>query len=326
MARAAATAATRPSAASGSNSQRWLNLVRTAEGTNKNNSYGTAFSGARFDNSKPHPGKIYTSKSGYKSAAHGAYQFMPDTWKEINGGKNVPMTQANQDKAALALMRKAGVDPNQPMTKEALAKLSGTWASLPNAEGKSAYSQPVKSYEELQQAWDSYNPKAGMKINKKGEQGHFNPNSVGKMGPTYKPNSSVGNPVVAPMKVGPKSSAAADFLSTPDFLQDNSYRSSPANQSFKGGLPSLADVAQAGIANYSHFKNKSNSYGQAAFSRPNSSYSNINNRSYGGGMNLGSSLGIRYSNPSAGSSYGASAFGMSPSTVNSINSYSYGYK
>lgn len=185
---------------SNSNPQRWLNLIRYAEGTLGPDAYNTAFSGARFDSNQPHPGTVYTSKSGYKSAAHGAYQFMPDTWAEINSGQNVPMTAANQDKGALALMRRAGVDPNSPFSADVLAKLAGTWASLPTLSGKSAYNQPVKSLQELQKAFNDYVAPIPPKVNTPNQQGHFNPNSVGKMGPTYRPNSSADGLVISKRK------------------------------------------------------------------------------------------------------------------------------
>lgn len=277
-----------------SNAQRWLATLKYAEGT-QDKSYSTAFSGKQYDNNKPHPGTVYTSKSGRSSAAHGAYQFMPDTWKDIHGGKNPPMTKENQDKAALWLMKnRAGIDPDKtPITKESVSKLAGTWASFPNAEGKSAYNQPVKNYKELEKIWKESgdNNNTNLKINTKDQQGHFNPNSVGKMGPTFQPNSSVSTPVISARPGVNSPSRAADFLDKPDFLDTNKgYQT--ANSMKIGGLPGLNDIAQAGIANYGHFKNRSNSYGQSAFSKPSSTWSNINNRSYGGSMNLGRTLGI----------------------------------
>lgn len=85
-----------------------------------------------------------------------------------------------------------------------------------------------------------------------------------------------------------------------------------------GGLPGLHDIAQAGIANYGAFKNKSSSYGQQAFSMGNSTVGRINSQSYGGGMNLGSSLGINTSaTAAAGARYGGAAMSMNTSAINS---------
>ncbi len=40
-----------------------------------------------------------------KSTAGGRYQFIGSTWKELNGGINVPISKINQDKTALKLLR-----------------------------------------------------------------------------------------------------------------------------------------------------------------------------------------------------------------------------
>lgn len=136
------------------NAYAWLAVIRYAEGTAKyQNPYGVAFTGAIFDNSKPHPGTVYGSSGGYQSDAHGAYQFLGNTWSWINGNKNIPMTKENQDKAAWNLMRNRGVDPSTAMTRQRLAQLSPEWASLPNWNGLSYYGQPVKSYGELAHVW-----------------------------------------------------------------------------------------------------------------------------------------------------------------------------
>jgi len=144
------------------NAARWRAVVLHAEGTGKyKNPYGTAFSGAQFDNSKPHPGTVYGSKtSKYRSAAHGFAQFMPDTWARIMGG-NVPMTEKNQNIAFTRLAAARGVDiKTAPLTRENLAKLSPEWASLPTLAGKSYYGQPVKSYKELLSVFNGFKPRS----------------------------------------------------------------------------------------------------------------------------------------------------------------------
>lgn len=122
--------------------------------------------------------------------------------------------------------------------------------------------------------------------------------------------------------VGPK----ATFDSKIDLSRNSTTSPGPRDI---GGLPGLGDIAQAGIANYKYFKDKANSYNQAAFSKPNSTYSNINNRSYGTSLDLGRSLGISGSAAGAaaragGSSYGGAAFSSS-FNAGSIASSSYGY-
>jgi len=142
------------------NAARWKAVILHAEGTGKyKNPHGTAFSGAQFDNSKPHPGTVYGSKtSKYRSAAHGFAQFMPETWARIMGG-NVPMTEKNQNIAFARLAAARGVDINTaPLTQANLAKLSPEWASLPTLAGKSYYGQPVKSYKELLSVFNNFKP------------------------------------------------------------------------------------------------------------------------------------------------------------------------
>lgn len=145
------------------NAQAWLALIRHAEGTAKyKNPYGTAFTGAAFDNNKPHPAIVRGASGGWRSDAAGAYQFLSTTWKGIWGGRNLPMTQENQDLAALKLIQRRGVDPTQPLSRQLIAKLAPEWASLPTMAGLSYYGQPVKRFEELKKVWDgaakNFNP------------------------------------------------------------------------------------------------------------------------------------------------------------------------
>ena len=138
------------------NAQKWLATIKFAEGTDKGkNPYGTAFTGAQFDNNQPHPEKVYSSKSGYRSAAHGAYQAMPDTWKEAFGD-NKPMTKDNQDVFALWKIKQRGVDPTQEFSRERAAFLAPEWASFPKMNGLSFYDQPVKSYKVLEDQFKKY--------------------------------------------------------------------------------------------------------------------------------------------------------------------------
>ena len=139
-------------AAIGANERAYLDTIRMAEGTwhgGGQKGYGTMFGGGQFDWSKGHPDRVVRS-GGYASAAAGAYQFMPDTWKGVAGKLGLKdFSPESQDRAALQLIRARGVDPSKPMTTDALAKLSPEWASLPTAAGKSYYGQPVKGQKEL---------------------------------------------------------------------------------------------------------------------------------------------------------------------------------
>jgi muramidase (phage lysozyme) len=136
------------------NERAWLDTIRLAEGTwhgGGAKGYGTMFGGGQFDWSKGHPDRVVRS-GGYASAAAGAYQFMPDTWKGVTkqlGVDSRDFSPAAQDRAALQLIRNRGVDPTQSISRGGLAKLAPEWASLPTAAGKSYYNQPVKRADEL---------------------------------------------------------------------------------------------------------------------------------------------------------------------------------
>lgn len=122
--------------------------------------------------------------------------------------------------------------------------------------------------------------------------------------------------------VGPK----ATFDSKIDLSRNSTTSPGPRDI---GGLPSLGDIAQAGIANYSYFKNKSSSYGMQAYNMGGSTIGRINSASYGTSLDLGKSLGISGSAAGAaaragGSAYGGTAF-SSGFNAGSIAASSYGY-
>lgn len=98
---------------------------------------------------------------------------------------------------------------------------------------------------------------------------------------------------------------------------DLGYGGSSSNTKV-GGLPGLREIAQAGIANYGSFKDKSAGYGASAWGMSNSTIGGINSRSYGSTMNLGGSLGINTAaTAAAGSKYGGTAMSMNTSAINS---------
>jgi len=128
------------------NARKWANAIASQgfEGA----SYNTKFGGGKFDNSKPHPG----------DGPAGRYQFQLATWKEINGGKNLPMTQANQDRAFVKLALRRGVDVNtaDPNDFQSVVKLAPEWASLPTHRTRKQgyYEGQVRStYRDFLKAW-----------------------------------------------------------------------------------------------------------------------------------------------------------------------------
>ena len=133
-----------------------LNVIRYAEGTaDPIKGYTTMFGGGQFDPSKGHPNKVVRG-GGYASAAAGAYQFMPNTWKGVATRLKLPdFSPGSQDLGAIQLIKDRGVDPNQPLTPQLLNKLAPEWASLPTLKGTSYYGQPVKAFNELKKIYES---------------------------------------------------------------------------------------------------------------------------------------------------------------------------
>lgn len=93
------------------------------------------------------------------SVASGAYQFMPNTLRQLITMKVLKptdiMTPENQDKAGWALMKNRGVTI-QSLKKQGFSRvtqdmLSGEWASVPTMSGQSAYGQPVKPSAKIQE-------------------------------------------------------------------------------------------------------------------------------------------------------------------------------
>lgn len=134
-----------------------LDTISFAEGTWNPNTqqrqYNIRFGGGSFDNSQPHPGTIIDGQT-VSSSAHGAYQFMPDTWKGANDGANPVMSPILQDQAAVKLMNMRGYNPFGDFATESV-KLAPEWASYPTEAGTSNYKlrdgspQPSKSLDEL---------------------------------------------------------------------------------------------------------------------------------------------------------------------------------
>ena len=137
-----------------------LNTIRYAEGTWKDGEdkgYRIMYGGGQFQDLSRHPEQVVVKR--YTSAAAGAYQFLPKTWKGVAKELRLASFEPkHQDQAALHLVERRGAlgDVDQKgLTKDAMAKLAPEWASFPTKAGRSAYGQPVKSHQELASFYSS---------------------------------------------------------------------------------------------------------------------------------------------------------------------------
>ena len=130
-----------------------LNTIRYAEGTWKDGQdtgYQIMYGGGKFQDLSRHPERVIVKR--YSSAAAGAYQFLPKTWKGVAKELRLASFEPrHQDQAALHLVERRGalneID-QQGLTKDAMAKLAPEWPSFQTKAGRSAYRQPVKSHQE----------------------------------------------------------------------------------------------------------------------------------------------------------------------------------
>jgi muramidase (phage lysozyme) len=132
-----------------------LNTIRYAEGTwigGREEGYRVIYGGGRVQRLDRHP--EITVRRRYVSAAAGAYQFLPATWRDASSRLGLPdFGPRSQDQAALHLIQKRGAlstFDQRGLTPEVLARLAPEWASLPAYHGGSWYGQPVKTVAELQ--------------------------------------------------------------------------------------------------------------------------------------------------------------------------------
>ena len=136
-----------------------LNTIRYAEGTWKQGQagYRTLYGGGQFNNLERHPERTVVKR--YTSAAAGAYQFLPTTWREAATKLELEsFNPQNQDQAALYLIDRRGILEDidrQGLTRESMAVLAKEWASFPNLAGHSAYGQPVKQADSLERFYRS---------------------------------------------------------------------------------------------------------------------------------------------------------------------------
>jgi muramidase (phage lysozyme) len=138
-----------------------LNTIRYAEGTWKEGAdigYRVMFGGSLMKTLERHPDRVnYTS--GYASAAAGAYQFMPATWRiAVRALDLVGFGPHAQDQAALYLIQKRGamnLADGGVLTPQLAAKLAPEWASFPTMRGYSYYGQPVVKYGRLKRFYEA---------------------------------------------------------------------------------------------------------------------------------------------------------------------------
>lgn len=139
------------------NAKAWLAAI--SAGGFEGAGYNTYYGGGAFDNTKGHPMRVVRPAGGIASSAAGRYQFMPDTWTGLHGGKNPPMTPANQDTGAYNLALERGVDINTaPLTIENVRKLAPVWAALPvNATGGAGFykGQGGAGFARFKQIWET---------------------------------------------------------------------------------------------------------------------------------------------------------------------------
>jgi muramidase (phage lysozyme) len=135
--------------------KQWLSAISFAEGTYRKGlgpQYNIMFGGGTFSDLSRHPDTV-VKKPGIASAAAGAYQFMPGTWSAVSKKLGLKgFGPAEQNQAALELIRQRGVDPRKdPITPETISKLAPEWAGLPTLQGKSYYAnQSVKRFADIQ--------------------------------------------------------------------------------------------------------------------------------------------------------------------------------
>ena len=121
--------------------------IQFAEGTYKKDGttgYNVGYGGNTISDLSKHPDTVWHTDSG-SSAAAGAYQFMPSTWKETASTLGLKdFSPKSQESAGKYLAESKGVNPNKMYKtraglKEAFHKLSPTWAGLPNNNNVSHY-------------------------------------------------------------------------------------------------------------------------------------------------------------------------------------------
>lgn len=151
---------------SNENVQRALASIRAAEGTAAyEDPYSVGFGGVPITSyaEKPRGLSSFRDNSGKKgkTSAAGAYQFLNDSWGDMEKGLGLTdFTPNSQDIAAVGLLDRAGALDNvlSGDVKGFVRDANGTWASLPG----SPYNQPTRSQSFVQNAWNNYGPQLGI--------------------------------------------------------------------------------------------------------------------------------------------------------------------
>ena len=146
------------------------NTLKFIEGTWDNGTpvYNRGFGGATIGSLKQHPNTVFQGVS----AAAGAYQFMPDTWKRVSEALGLPdFGPQSQEMAGRQLVKWRGVDPDTAFrTKEearlGFFKLAPEWAGIPTASGRSFYEGvgPNKATKTMEEILDFYESQLGYKL------------------------------------------------------------------------------------------------------------------------------------------------------------------
>ena len=210
-----------------------LKTLKVAEGTIKGkNPYDVVYGGSSIPVSKMTVKELIDTQMSDRlpkrfgggrapwpkgSVASGAYQFMPDTLKQLIT-MNVlrpsdTMNAETQDRAAWALMERRGVNlhqlKSQGLSRGILNTLGYEWASLPNLKGKSHYNQPVKSAELLQNVYNQ-----SLNLTNK-------PSPISEVKQKNNPNLKFGAQAKLNPVPPPNTSGKSSFIQLPDIHQSS---------------------------------------------------------------------------------------------------------
>lgn len=137
-----------------------LNTIRYAEGTWANGEeigYRIMFGGGLMPHLERHPDRVIR-RSRYASAAAGAYQFMPFTWRMVSEALGLERFGPEvQDQAAIFLIQRRGalaLADQGRFTPHLAHRLAPEWASFPTLAGRSYYGQPVKRFHDLKRFYE----------------------------------------------------------------------------------------------------------------------------------------------------------------------------
>ena len=143
------------------NLRAFLAMVRTLEaGTSGSRSYSTLIGGGQFYDFSEHPFILNPDLAAIQSGnlpaskAAGAYQFLPQTWREARDALGLmDFSPASQDAAAVFLIQRRGAlaDVENGNFSTAIVKLGREWASLPG----SPYGQTSRTLAQAQAIYEN---------------------------------------------------------------------------------------------------------------------------------------------------------------------------